>query len=869
MPVSIGTRLGPYEILARIGRGGMGEVYKAHDPRVGRDVAIKISAERFTERFSREAHAIAALNHPNICTLYDVGPDYLVMELIEGPTLADRIKKGPLAIEEALEIARQIAAALDAAHEKNIVHRDLKPGNIKIKADGTVKVLDFGVAKMTQPDLPEADPEQSPTLTFHEGTRTGVIMGTAAYMAPEQARGKSVDRRADIWAFGVVLYEMLTGKQAFVGESITDVLAAIVKDEPDLTRTPIRVRRLLRSCLKKSPKERLQAIGDWQFLLDEGASGKPPRPARLPWVLAAAFALVALMTTMTTVAYLRRVPEQPRVSKLFLPPPEKTTFNDFGVTAVSPDGRHVAFTTTTGGVYKIWVRDLDSLAARALTEEDGGLSPFWSPDSRFIAFFTLNRLKKIAVGGGPPISLCDISSLGVGYFNGSWSKKDVILIQGARPGRLFRAPAGGGDITPVTTLDAASGEIGHAFPWFMPDGRHFLYTALKADPEKSAIYVADIDSKLDLKDRHLVLAANSSAVYAAGNILFLREGTLMAQPFDVRNYRASGDPTPIAEHVDYLATGPINHQGKFSSSQNGVLAYTPELRRILQLTWFDRSGKESGTVGDPGEMEWPTVSPDGSTVAVDRLDPKTGLYDLWLYDLKRGNASRLTSNAKTNDSPIWSPDSKQIVFSSTRDGIRNLYLKATDLAARDAALVKSSGDKYPLDWSSDGRYIVYLENIKHGDLWVAPLFGDRKPFPYLQTNFDESFLRLSPNGKWAAYESDETGQFEVYVQSFPAQGRKWRISSSGGDVPTWSRDGKELFFVAGNKLMVTEVDTGTQFEFGTPKPLFEPRNGFSRNTGGAWFDVSRDGRFLIRTPAEQSASVPMTLVINWTAGLRK
>jgi eukaryotic-like serine/threonine-protein kinase len=447
----------------------------------------------------------------------------------------------------------------------------------------------------------------------------------------------------------------------------------------------------------------------------------------------------------------------------------------------------------------------------------------------------------------------------------------VILIGLDVPGRLFRLPPGGGVVSPATTLDAASGEIGHAFPWFLPDGHHFLYTALKADPEKSAIYVADIDSKLDSKDRHLVLAANSSAVYTPGNILFLREGTLMAQPFDVRDYRTTGDPTPIAEHVDYVALQQSygNHQGQFSSSQNGVLAYTSGLRRIQQLTWFDRSGKESGTVGDPGVMAWPTVSPDSNTVAVDRLDPETGLYDLWLYDLKRSNASRLTSNAKTNDSPIWSPDGKQIVFSSTRDGVRNLYLKTTDVAAPDVALVKSPEDKVPQDWSNDGRYIVYVEQAKHADFWVVPLFGDRKPFLYLQTDFNEYDLRLSPNGNWAAYISDETGQFELYVQSFPAPGRKWRISSSGADVPTWSRDSKELFFVGGNKMMVTEVNTGAQFEFGTPRPLFEPPNGFSHNTGNVWYDLSRDGRFLIRTPAEQSAAVLMTLVLNWTAGLRK
>jgi eukaryotic-like serine/threonine-protein kinase len=868
--------LGPYEILAPIGAGGMGEVYRARDTRLNRDVAVKVSAERFSDRFEREAHSIAALNHPNICTLYDVGPNYLVMELVEGETLAERIEQGPIPLAEALAIVRQIVDALEAAHEHGIVHRDLKPGNVKIKPDGTVKVLDFGLAKVTEPTPREGSPEQSPTMTFQQVTRAGMILGTAAYMSPEQARGKPVDKRADIWAFGVVLYEILTGEQAFRGETTTDVLAAVVKEEPDLTRVPAKMRRLLQSCLQKDPKQRLQAIGDWRLLLEEvpPAGDVKRHDSKLPWAVAAVFGLIALAAGF---GYFRRAPEQPRLLKVFVPPPEKASFA-FSVPAISPDGRRLAFVATLGGVDSLWVRDLDSLTARSLSGTEGAINPFWSPDNRFIGFFAGGKLKKIDLSGGPAVSLCDVGSYPVG---GSWSKNDILVFAPDFNTGLLRISAAGGSATPVTKFDQGLEEGGHSWPWFLPDGRHFLYTAFSANPDKAAVYVEDIDSKPGSTTRRRVLTASSNAGYTLpGYLLFLREHTLLAQPFDASNTRTTGDPIPIAQQVDVIDSGSSafsgfrSYQGQFSSSQNGVLVYTSGMVQSRQLTLFDRSGKVLGTVGAPGVILSPQFSRDGNVVAVDRLDPQTGFYDLWLHDLKLGAAPRRFTFSKRNYSPTWSPDGSHIAFLSTRYGDGYLHQKATSGAGQEEVLDKSPSQISPNDWSRDGRYILSNKvNPVNGKqhIWLLPLFGDRKPFPYrqnLQVEFNESVPRLSPNGQWLAYTSDESGRSEIFVQAFPTPGAKWQVSANGGANPAWSGDGKELFFAGPDrKLMEVEVKAGTEFVTGVPRPLFDMHPGF--DPIGGWFDVSRDGRLLVPTAVEQAESIPMTVVVNWTAGLKK
>jgi serine/threonine protein kinase/Tol biopolymer transport system component len=880
MALTVGTRLGPYEILALIGVGGMGEVYRARDSKLNREVAIKVLPAAFASdpdrmaRFQREAHVLASLNHPHIAAIYGFEESgsmrALVMELAEGPTLAERIRSGPIPPDEAFRLAQQIAEALEYAHDRGVIHRDLKPANIKITPDGSVKLLDFGLAKALEGDAASVPPQDSPTFTL-EATRAGVILGTAAYMSPEQAKGKPVDRRADIWAFGVVLYEMLTGKQLYTGETGAEILASVMKDQLSLDHlpagTPAAVRNLIARCLERDVRRRLSHIGEARIILEDPLSTSqataisPPPSRPVKWMALSGFLLVAF--AVLAFVHFRQAPEETRVLKFTLGLPENALLDGISPPAVSPDGRRVAFVATASGRQALWVRDLDSLVPRQLPGTDGAFEPFWSPDSRYIAFFSSGKLKKVDVGTtipGPVLSLCDSPG---GFAGGTWSKSNVILFA-ANTG-LSRCPAGGGNASPVIELDRSSGEDVLRFPWFLPDGRHFLYSARNTHPEKNEIYAGALDSKT----RRPVVAASSSAAFSPpGYLLFLREGTLMAQPFDAAGLETSGDPIPIAEQVAY-------HRGEvdalFSSSQNGVLVYASGRPGGLQLGFFDRSGKLVSTVGAPGVIQWPTVSADGNSVAIDRLDPQTGFFDIWLHDLKRGTERRFTFNSKNNDSPIWSPDSSHIGFRSSRDGGHSLYQKATSGAAQDEPLHKSASlDVTPDDWSRDGRYIfeTILDPKTKGDVWVLPLFGDRKPFPYLQGEYDEDFPRLSPNGRWLAYHSDETNRYEIYVQGFPNHTGKWQISSNGGSTPAWSRDGKELFYVAADqKLMAVEVKGGAEFETGVPKPLFQPRIGLDP-TGSPWFDVSKDGLFLIPSPVEQASRL-MTVVVNWTAGLKK
>jgi serine/threonine protein kinase len=850
----IGQRFSHYEVVSLLGAGAMGEVYRAKDTRLRREVAIKFANTSFSDRFEREARAVAALNHPNICTLHDAGPSYLVMELVEGPTLADRIKRGVLSLEEALSIARQIADALEAAHEKGIVHRDLKPGNIKIKPDGTVKVLDFGLAKMSPDATPGATSGSSPTLTTHQG----IVLGTAAYMSPEQARGNTVDKRTDIWAFGVVLYEMLTGQRPFCGETTTDVLAAIVTREPEWDRVPAKAQRVLRRCLEKEHKLRLRDIGDAMPLLDDAPAIKPARRTITQWAVA------GLLMLAFAFANLRHSAEESRVLRYSVLPPEKATFKADSNPAVSPDGRRLAFVATISGKDILWIRDLNSLAARPLPGTDGAHEPFWSPDGRFLAFFAGGKLKKIDVSGGQALSICDFED--DDPIGGSWSKNGVIVFGPDVSGSLFRVSAVGGIATSVNIPDSAR-EF-HKWPWFLPDGRHFLYSTEAADKKNNKVYVADLDSKAQRQ----VLEANSNVVYAPpGYLLFLRDRSLMAQPFDAGKLETTADPVAIAEQA-----------GEFSLSQNGVLAYTSSVEFSRQLTWFDRSGKVTGTVGSPGHLIWPRISPDGKVVVVGQRDEETGYFDLWLHDLARGTASRFTFNFEArgpvpkasmlsgNSNPVWSPDGQRIAYGSSRDGLAdlNIYQKEPSGAAQDELLDRSGGNKFPMDWSRDGRYIIEgaFDSKTLNDVWVLPLFGDKKPFPYLQTAFDERWAKLSPNGKWLAYASDETKRYEIYIQTFPTPGGKWQVSTNGGRLPVWSRDGGELFFVdPEGELMAVDIKRGDKFAAGVPKRLFDTH--FKGRYGQ--FDVSKEGRFLIPAVVEQPDNVPMTVVVNWTSGLNK
>jgi serine/threonine protein kinase len=871
----IGETIAHYRITAKLGEGGMGEVYRATDTKLGRDVALKILPQSFAAdadrmaRFEREAKVLASLNHPNIAQIYGVEERALVMELVEGETL-----KGPLPLDTALAYAKQIAEALEAAHDKGIVHRDLKPANIKVTPQGVVKVLDFGLAAISQTSPGDASNlANSPTLTISP-TMAGMILGTAAYMSPEQARGKPVDRRADIWAFGVVFYEMFTGEQLFRGETITDILAAVVKEEPVLTRVPAKVRRLLRSCVEKDPRQRLQAIGDFRLLLDE-APQLATSPASRKWMWPGVTALLLIALGVVSFTHFREKPSAPpEILRFQFPPPEKSIFGDF--LALSPDGRRLAFTATgPDGRTQVWVHNLDELESRLLPGTEGAASPMWSPDSRFLAFADATRLKKVDVSGGPPITLCEVPQP-VG--SGSWSADGVILFGGRGTGTIWRVSAAGGPASMVTKLDPSRQESFHTRAVFLPDNRHFIYLRRSNLPENNGIYLGSLDSKPEAQAAKPLLITQIGELYApssepgAGHVLFMREGTLLAQRFDEQRLELLGEPVPVAEQVGNVSGA----AGFFTVSANAILAY-----RVgggggpMQLTWFDRQGKALGTVGDSGMIQRVSISPDDHIVAVDRRDPQTGFLDIWLHDLARGTASRFTFNSDNNGFPVWSPDIGHVAYYSTRGGRDSVYQKGASGVGQEEVLDNGPHARRPQDWSRDGRYLIetVLDPKTKLDVWVLPLFGDRKPFQFLHTEFNEYSARLSPNGQWLAYVSDETRRNEVYVQTFPNPGGKWQVSTSGGNLPVWSRDGKELFFIAAGqnprKMMAVDVKSGAgdsaKFEAGVPKALFDVDSDVAITTG---FDVSKDGRFLIPTRPEQTTASPITVVVNWTVGLK-
>ncbi|MGA2715641.1 MAG: protein kinase [Bryobacteraceae bacterium] len=862
------SRVGPYEILSRLGKGGMGEVWKAHDPRLGRDVAVKISAQQFTDRFEREARAIAALNHSNICTLYDVGPNYLVMELVEGPTLAEHIAQGPIPLEEALGIAKQIADALEAAHEKGIVHRDLKPANIKIKPDGQVKVLDFGLAKSAEQTPLTPD---SPTML----TVAGMILGTAGYMSPEQARAKDVDKRADIWAFGVVLYEMLTGQRLFEGETVGDTLAAVIKEEPDLTKVPAKVQRLLRRCLEKDPKKRLRDITGAEFLL-EAVEPAAITHRKLPWIAAAA--IFAVLASALAFVHLGEKPPETPVVRAFIPPPDKTAFNIRGALAsasppaLSPDGRRLVFSALDAdGKNQLWVRALDALTSQPLAGTDGATHPFWSPDSKLVGFFAAGKLKKIDASGGTAITLCDA----VGGRGGTWSQNGAIVFA---TDRLYQVSAAGGVPAALTPLVAGTDPNANnrnyfnpRWPSFLPDGRHFLYLAANGGQTGGSIRVGALDSKEEGK---IVADALSNAVYAQGHLLYLRENTLVAQPFDLKRLATAGEAIPVAESVQGIGAG---RRGVFSVSGNGLLIYVPQgTENRFKLAWLDRGGKPIGTLDDVDGFFTLNFSPDRKSLAASIMAPSNRNEDIWLYDVSRALRTRFTFDPALETDPVWSSDGRSIFFSSNRKGRGNLYRKSADGSGVEELLYEDKLNKRPNAVSPDGKYLVYeatrdLDSTLL-DLWVLPLEGERKPFPFVQTTFSEREAQFSPDGRWIAYASNESGRAEIYAAPFSgtsgAAGGKRQISTSGGQQPRWRRDGKEIFYVEpGGRLMAAEVSVkGASLDAGTVSPLFGP----IRTGGGFQYDVSADGqRFLAIVQPEQNAGEPLTLVQNWTALLKK
>jgi Tol biopolymer transport system component len=892
MPLSVGTRLGPHEILEPLGAGGMGEVYRARDTRLDRTVALKVlpghlsGNEELRQRFDREARAISQLSHPHICALYDVGHqdgvDYLVMEYLEGETLSDRLAKGPLPTEQVLRYGIQIADALDKAHRQGVVHRDLKPGNVMITKSG-VKLLDFGLAKLraAAPGSVFSSLSVLPTQTDASLTAQGTILGTFQYMAPEQLEGRDADARSDIFALGALLFEMATGKKAFSGKSQASLIAAILDATPPpistvQPMTPPALDRIVKTCLEKDPEDRWQTAHDvmleLKWIAEGGSQAGLPAPVvakrrrreRLAWIVAG---VLAASTIALGFRELRRPRSTPAVVRSTVLPPETTSFSfvggGAGPVAVSPDGRQLVFVASeSGGKKQLWVRPLESMVAKPLPATTDATYPFWSPDSRFVGFFADGKLKRIEVAGGPALSICDAPDAR----GGSWSRDGTILFEPSFREPIHRVSANGGKSVPVTKLDNSRNETTHRWPYFLPDGRRFLYFSgshsTGAESELDAIFVGSLDGEKP----KLLVNARSNGVYAAGHLLFVRQKTLLAQKFDPKSLELTGESFPIVENVQ---DDPGFFSAVFSVSDQGTIAYQTASGSsgLSELTWVDRSGKKLEVLGDPADYFEPRISPDGRRVAIAIEDPG----DVWIYDLARRVRTRLTFSGSDDFAPTWSPDGTRVAFSSQRTGSGDLYARAASGTGTDELLSTSKIFKVPNSWSPDGRYIAYIAFQgapgSKADLWLLSL-ADRKTSPILQSPFDELQGVFSPDGRWLAYASNESGRFEIYVQPFPGPGGKWQISTSGGTQPRWARGGKELFFIApGGKIMSVEIQTSTIVEAGTPQVLFSAS---LKNAPGPPYDVSSDGqRILLNRPIEEASSPPITLVQNWTALLKR
>jgi Tol biopolymer transport system component len=901
MSIAPGTRIGPYEVASRIGEGGMGIVYQARDTQLQRNVALKVLPDHFSsdperlDRFQREAQVLASLNHPNIAHIYGLersaGSGCIVMELVEGATLAERIQRGPIPVEDAVEIARQIVDALEAAHERGIIHRDLKPANIKIAPNGMVKVLDFGLAKVVEP-APAAE-----AATRMSVSAPGMIVGTAAYMSPEQARGRSIDARTDIWAFGCVLYEMLTGRPAFDGDTVTDIIAKVIQSEPQwqllAAAVPASIRMLLESALTKDPKQRLQQIGDARLFLNRPfpeetltAPVAAGRSSRSTWLMRAAVGLLFAAVLIPATLYFERVPEaQPEIR--FEIPAAGVISQSL---AISPDGQRIAYMTVTNGRRGVWVRPIGSVEAQLLPQTENVANLLgWAPDSRRLAFFADGKLQKIDISGGSPITLADANI----YAPGAWNRNGDILFSSALKGTplIVHVSESGGEVTTLTTPDPAAMEIAHSAPFFLPDGRRFLYLVTRATSSQSnevALQGASLDSKSTERMGILGLdnpnqLSSPPAYVQPGYLVYTISGSLMAQRLSADGRIARSEPIRLAENI-----------AGFSASER-LLVYRQGLdtrapqSAASRLVWFDRNGKEDVAAGASADYLSVDLSPDDRRALLIKNDMTTvfGL-DLWVMDLNRGGQDRLTSNPGVDFSPVWSPDGREVVFASQQKAgsVPGFYRRSAISVGGETFISGDATDaSLPMDWSSDGKYVVFIRraaaNAPVQNLWYQPLSVDTKPQIYLESQSVKTEAQFSPDGRWLAYTTNESGSFQVVVQSFPdPKISKTVTTRNGGSQPRWRRDGRELFYLAADgKLMSVPVKTGDMFEIGSETALFQtPLTGPTVNFGAGPFryDVTADGkRFLIIAPVNNNSSAstadttPITAIFNWSAGLKK
>lgn len=891
----IGTKLAHYEITSHLGSGGMGDVYQATDSKLGRSVAVKFLTNSFSHdadrvaRFEREARLLASINHPNIAAIYGLESTnekkFLVMELVPGDTLADKIKRGPLPIEEALIIAKQIAEALEAAHEKGIIHRDLKPANIKVTADDRVKVLDFGLAKAYEQDPSNTALSHSPTLSM-AATNAGMILGTAAYMSPEQAVGKPLDKRSDLWSFGVVLLEMLTGRQMFHGETVSHLLASVLKDAPDWTtlptNTPAGIRRLLRRCLEKDRKRRLADAADARLEIEDALTAlTAPEEATAPqavspasssswrgtWIVAVASLVVIAALAIPVVRHLRETPLPETRLDIVTPSTESPT-----AFALSPDGRQVVFVASGDGMPRLWLRSLASTAAQPLAGTEGASLPFWSPDSHSIGFFAGSALKRIDLGGGVPQTLAPALS-GTG---GTWNADGVILFAPTVTSPLMRISSNGGATTVVTKFGPQ--QNGHTHPWFLPDGKHFLFHA-RGGPDTAGIYLSALDESTPTRLTSTDTAGMYLPSLPSGMLVWVRMGTLVVQPLDIANAKLTGEPITLADGV----FDDERNRAGISVSSSGLLAYRTGESNPRQLTWLDRNGKVQGTIGQTDSTFLnPEVASDGHRVVVSRLIQ--GNLDIWALDGSR--MSRITIEAAADFFPLWSPDGTRIVFRSNRSGAGDLYLKLASGAGSEELLLASDQLKTPTGWSADGRFLMYMSNDPQTgmDLWVMPMDGDRKPFVFLKTPFREAYGAFSPNSQWVAYQSNVSGRSEIYLRPFIAPGtrpaaettgadsQQQQVSTTGGISPLWRSDGKELYYLnnEGALMSVPITIKGSTIEQGAPVQLFRTHisGGGVDAQQGRQYSVAPDGRFLVNMELSNAAG-PITLIQNWAPATAK